>query len=202
MNELAIPVRALPDAATAALRPVKLAHVVLRVADLARSRGWYLSVLRARPAFENDMLCFMTYDQEHHRIGLVARPELKHDADASTGLEHIAFTYGSLGELLGNYRRLAALGIRPYWCINHGPTISMYYRDPDGHRLELQHDVFDTTKDTDAFFAGGAYVENFMGVVFDPEALIARYEAGEPLAALTERPGLPAGQGPWDMFVP
>lgn len=196
------PQRALPDLASSELRPVKLAHVVLRVAELARSRAWYLAVLQARVAFENEMLCFLSYDDEHHRIGLIARPDLGREADANTGLEHIAFTYGSLAALLANHRRLAALGIVPYWCINHGPTISMYYRDPDGHRLELQHDVFETAAEVDAFFAGGAYAENFMGVLFDPADLAARFEAGEPLASLTARPGLPAGKGPWDMFVP
>lgn len=204
MNDaIALPARRpLSGFAPGALRPVKLAHVVLRVGELARSREWYLEVLQARVAFENAMLCFLSYDDEHHRIGLIAPPGLKHEADASTGLEHIAFTYGSLGELLANHRRLAARGIRPYWCINHGPTISMYYRDPDGHRLELQHDVFETAQEVDAFFAGGAYAENFMGVVFDPAELATRYEAGEPLASLTARPRLPEGKGPWDMFVP
>jgi len=40
-----------------------------------------------------------------------------------------------------------------------------------------------------------------MGIRFDPEALIARYESGEPLASLTARPSLPPGKTPWDMLV-
>jgi catechol 2,3-dioxygenase-like lactoylglutathione lyase family enzyme len=193
--------RQLPDPHVTPVRPRKLAHVVLRVSDLKRSREWYLKVLEARPAFENDMVCFLTYDDEHHRIGLIARPDLATSSDANTGLEHIAFTYGSLGELLANYRRLTAQAITPYWSINHGPTISLYYKDPDGNRLELQHDVFERPEDLDAFFAGGAYEENFIGVRFDPEQLIARYEAGEPLAAIVARPRLDAGSTPWDMFI-
>jgi len=39
-----------------------------------------------------------------------------------------------------------------------------------------------------------------IGVVFDPEELTARYEAGEPLATLTVRPPLPEGTGPFDML--
>lgn len=67
--------------------------------------------------------------------------------------------------------------------------------------MELQYDVFTANADLGAFFASGAYEENFMGVVFDPEALIARYEAGEPLAARTARPLLPPGKTPWDMHI-
>lgn len=194
--------RRLPDAQATPVRPVKLAHVVLRVSELERSRAWYLKVLEARPAFENEMVCFLTYDEEHHRIGLIARPELGAAGDAHTGLEHIAFTYASLGELLATYRRLHAHDIRPYWSINHGPTISLYYKDPDGHRLELQYDVFERAEELEAFFAGGAYAQNFMGIVFDPEEMIARFEAGEPLSGITARRPLREGETPWTMFVP
>lgn len=194
--------RRLPDAQATPVRPVKLAHVVLRVSKLERSRAWYLKVLEARPAFENEGLCFLTYDDEHHRIGLIARPELGAAGDAHTGLEHVAFTYASLGELLATYRRLREHDIQPYWTINHGPTISLYYKDPDGHRLELQYDVFERAEELEAFFAGGAYAQNFMGIVFDPEEMIARFEAGEPLSEITARRPLREGETPWTMFVP
>ena len=42
----------------------------------------------------------------------------------------MAFTYEKLSELLGNYERLRDRGIKPVWCVNHGPTTSMYYSDP------------------------------------------------------------------------
>lgn len=193
--------RTLPDAGAEPIRPSKLAHVVLRVSDLPRSRAWYLELLQAWPAFENEMLCFMTYDDEHHRIGLVARPGLDVASDALAGLEHIAFTFATLERLLATFRRLKTAGVTPYWSINHGPTVSLYYKDPDGNRVELQYDVFDRPADLDAFFGGGAYVRNFMGIRFDPEELIRRYESGEPLESLTARPELPDGKTPWDMLV-
>jgi len=31
--------------------------------------------------------------------------------------------------------------------VNHRPTTSMYYRDPDGNRVELQIDNFPTAKE-------------------------------------------------------
>lgn len=191
----------LPDAQAETTRPAKLAHVVLRVSDLPRSRAWYMQVLQAWPTFENDMLSFLTYDDEHHRIGLVARPTLGSADDAKAGLEHVAFTFATLPDLLATFRRLKEARILPFWTINHGPTISLYYKDPDGNRVELQYDVFSRAEDLQSFFDAGAYLENFMGIRFDPEDLIARYEAGEPLASLTARPALPPGMTPWDMLV-
>ena len=41
------------------------------------------------------------------------------------------------------YKRLKQQDIVPWWCINHGPTTSMYYRDPDNNQIELQVDIFE-----------------------------------------------------------
>ena len=46
----------------------------------------------------------------------------------------------------------------------------------------------------------GQFAANPIGVVFYPEELIARYEAGEPIESLTARPPLPAGATPFDML--
>ena len=43
-------------------------------------------------------------------------------------------------------------------------------------------------------------VENPMGIIFDPEEAMARYEAGEPAAQIVKRPKLPEGMTPWDML--
>ncbi|MFV3075524.1 VOC family protein [Niveispirillum fermenti] len=183
---------------TRPIKPEKLAHVVIRTRRFAESRQWWATVLDAAPAYENDRLCFMTYDDEHHRIGLINIPELGDTDPGTNGVEHVAFTYATLGDLLATYRRLSAERIAPFWTINHGPTISMYYRDPDGNKVELQYDVFDRAG-VDAFFASGAYEENFMGIIFDADDMVRRYEAGEPIGTLTARPPLPPGMGPWDM---
>jgi len=182
------------------IKPAKLSHLVIRTSDMARLRSWYLTVLSAQVSYENELVCFATYDDEHHRIGIVQLPQSAAGAagPAACGLEHVSFAYPDLGTLLANYQRLKALGIVPFWTINHGPTISMYYRDPDGNKVELQVDVFATADAVNAYLAR-YYPENFMGIIFDPEELIRRYEAGESLEDLYRRPALPPGMTPWDM---
>ena len=183
------------------IRPAKFAHVVLKTPNLKRARDWYLTLLQGRVGYENDMVCFVTYDDEHHRVGLLAMPGLVAPPPNAYGLEHLAFTYASLGTLLANYRRLKRLGVEPYWTINHGPTISMYYRDPDGNKVETQYDVF-ATADEATDFINKYYGENFMGIIFEPEHMAQRYEAGEALESLVKRPPLPPGLTPWDMHRP
>ena len=183
------------------IRPAKFAHVVLKTPNLKRARDWYLTLLQGRVGYENDMVCFVTYDDEHHRVGLLTIPGLVAPPPNAYGLEHLAFTYGSLGTLLANYRRLKRLRVEPYWTINHGPTISMYYRDPDGNKVETQYDVF-ATADEATDFINKYYGENFMGIIFEPEHMAQRYEAGEALESLVKRPPLPPGLTPWDMHRP
>jgi len=117
----------------------------------------------------------------------------------AAGTDHIAFSYAELGDLLHTFRRLKAAGIEPYWCINHGPNTSLYYKDPDGNRVELQVDNMPSAL-ADAWMRSGEFAANPIGVIFDPEDLVARYEAGEPIETLTARPPLPTGMGPFDML--
>jgi catechol-2,3-dioxygenase len=188
------------EAARSGISPAKLAHYVLATRDLPRLRDWYLTVLDGRVAYQDPLLCFLTYDDEHHRIAIAALPGVEERASGMrVGLHHTAFTYRDLGDLLYTYRRLKSRAIEPFWTINHGPTTSMYYRDPDGNRVELQVDNFATAQEANDFMRAH-YAENPIGILFEPEELIARYEAGEPLESLRRRPLLPPGKTPLDMM--
>lgn len=183
-------------------KPSKLAHVVVRTAHYSRAKAWYLTVLNAEISFENDDVAFLSYDDEHHRIGIINAGDATPLVATSCGVEHISFTFETLSELLATYVRLKGVGIEPFWPIIHGPTVSIYYRDPDGLKVELQYDVLRTPAEVNAFFEAGNYVENFMGVIFDPDEMVTRFESGEPLESLTARPPLPAGLSAWDMHRP
>jgi catechol 2,3-dioxygenase-like lactoylglutathione lyase family enzyme len=168
------------------LSPIKLAHVVLRTAHYEETLQWWLTVLNAEVAFANDYIAFLTYDEEHHRLALLNDPGAEAPGHV-TGLEHVAFTYGDLGALLQTYQRLRSVGINPVWSINHGPTTSLYYRDPDGNQAELQVDNFETNEELDAWFRSGAFAENPIGIEFDPEELTESYEAGVTTTQLLNR---------------
>jgi catechol-2,3-dioxygenase len=180
--------------------PVKLAHIVRRTARFDEMLEWYRRVLGAEVVHSDGILAFLTYDDEHHRIAIARIPDLPDPPPLAAGTDHVAFSHADLGDLLYTYARLAADGIAPYWCINHGPTTSMYFKDPDSNRVELQVDNFPTADETNRWMRSGEFAANPIGVVFDPDALLARYRAGEPLERLVTRPPLPAGATPFDML--
>ncbi len=168
--------------------PIKLAHVVFRTSKYAELVRWYKLVLNATPAFENEGIAFLAYDDEHHRIALINTPDLQPQNHGAAGVHHVAFTYESLGALLANYERLKSHDVLPVWCVNHGPTTSMYYADPDANQIEFQIDNCDTVDEAGEFFLTTAFAENPLGVDFDPEDLLARYKAGGDENALKVRP--------------
>lgn len=170
------------------ISPARLAHVVLRTMQYEAMLDWYKTVLCAWTTFEAPgALCFMTYDNEHHRIAIANVPILVERPAMAVGLEHIAFTYATLGDLVGTYERLKALGIEPYWTINHGPTISFYYRDPDNNQIELQVDNFATIDETNAFLAV-EFPKNPIGIEIDPDDFVRRFHDGASESELRKRP--------------
>lgn len=167
------------------IRPRKLAHIVLRTARFEEVVQWWSTVLGAEPRHESPFLTFLTYDDEHHRLAVLNNPDLADNDRMSAGLEHVAFTYDTLDDLLATYLRLKHLGITPVLPIHHGMTMSLYYADPDGTQCELQVDVMDEATAA-AFMASDVFADNPLGVPIDPDDLVLRRNAGESLDALTE----------------
>lgn len=177
-----------PARARGRIAPARLAHVVFKTPRFAAMVDWWCTVLEAKPAMANDDLAFLTYDEEHHRVAIINMPALLPLAGFMRGLDHVAFTYASLPDLLATWHRLLEKGIEPVWCTNHGPTTSIYYADPDGNKAELQVENFDTPEEILEWAARSDFSSNPIGVDFDPAELYRRLEAGEPEASLKERP--------------
>lgn len=168
--------------------PRRFAHFVLRTSRYHEIVDFYTALLCARLILSTDVVSFLTYDEEHHRIAVLKIPGLQDQQPGMAGVHHIAFTYDSLADLVANYERAKLRRIEPVWCTNHGPTTSLYYRDPDGNQIELQVENFATVEESMAFLRSPEFAENPIGVDFDPEELARRVHAGEPEVELKKRP--------------
>ena len=140
-----------PDKELKVKSPCSLAHVVLRTGNYQKMVAFYKDFLGADITFMNQKLAFLRYDEEHHRIAIIAIPGTGPKVPTSAGLDNIAFAFSSLSDLVLAYQQRKAKGMLPNWCVNHGPTTSIYYSDPDGNRLETQVDNFDTVEEAKKF---------------------------------------------------
>jgi catechol-2,3-dioxygenase len=172
--------------------PRKFVHVVYRTHRFAQMIDWYQTVFDARVQYQDPALAFLTYDDEHHRFAFanldVIQPGAKRPAERNpVGVDHVAYTYGSLNELFENYAWLKDKGIKPYWCIHHGVTLSMYYADPDGNQMEFQVDCFATADGANELMHSPRWGVNPIGVEYDPDDFLAKLRNGTPAAELLHR---------------
>ncbi len=173
-------------------KPAKLAHVVYMTRRFDAMVDWYRNVFEASVVFQNPAFAFLTYDEEHHRFAFanldLLRPAgVGPDDRGEIGLNHVGFTYSTVGDLLSTYVRLKKAGTVPYWPVHHGTTLSLYYKDPDGNRLELQVDC-GSVEQANTYMASERFAANPAGVRFDPDALLARYESGADAETLLQMP--------------
>jgi catechol-2,3-dioxygenase len=172
---------------TKVISPATFAHVVLRTGNFKQMVDYYKTFLGAEASYENEVLSFLTYDEEHHRVAILGVPGTGDKRLGTAGLEHIAFAFKTLDDLALAYTQRKEHNILPTICINHGPTTSMYYTDPDGNMIETQVDNFETAQEATDFMNSKLFAENPIGTDFDPEDLVRRLQSGESHASFKKR---------------
>ena len=164
--------------------PVALAHVVLRATPgkYREMVDFYQELLNGEIILEETTFAFLRYDAEHHRVGILMTPDTAAKEGDRAGLEHVSFTFATLTAMARVYDHLRARGHEPYWAVNHGMTSSMYYRDPERNKVEIQVENFDTPAEADAFVRGPLFKANPVGTDIVPpewaERILSRMTPG------------------------
>jgi catechol 2,3-dioxygenase-like lactoylglutathione lyase family enzyme len=182
-KSLRAPVSQVPDP-NDIIHPVEISHLAIGTSNFDAVADWWQAVLGAEPSLDSEGMRFMTLGREHHNVVIFEQPHLKRrtgPALEQCGMHHIAWTYASFEDLAKTYKRLKAQGILPFRAINHGTSFAIDYYDPDFNNCELQCNCFpDPLKvGLNEWLATGAFNRNPIGVLFDFEEAIARYEKGE-----------------------
>jgi catechol 2,3-dioxygenase len=122
---------------------VVIGHVHLKVADLKRALDFYCSVLgfQLKQRYGRGA-AFLAAGEYHHHIGLnVWESEGgSPPPPGTTGLYHFAIRYPTKDALADALRRLQSAGIPLEGAADHGVSLALYLRDPDGNGVELYWD--------------------------------------------------------------
>lgn len=122
---------------------LRIGHVHLKVADLERATAFYQGALGLEVTQRyGSQAVFLSADGYHHHVGLNTWESRggQPPAAGSTGLYHVAFLFQTQAELARALRRASAFGVRFEGAADHGVSLAVYCRDPDGNGIELYWD--------------------------------------------------------------
>ena len=118
---------------------LSFSHMGIYVTDLARMEDFYTRMLgftvTDRGLLGSITIVFMSRDPgEHHQVILATgRPQTKD----FNPINQISFRMAEFAGLREMHRRLEREGVRELSPVSHGNALSVYFRDPEGNRLEL-----------------------------------------------------------------
>lgn len=126
------------------IQPERIGHVVIKVRDVERSKQFFTGVMGLKLMMELPklkMAFFASNGRDHHEIACI---QVGADADRQhakqIGLLHIAFRLDDEEHLKRAYKELKEKDVPIDFTVDHGITKSIYFRDPDGHQLEVYCD--------------------------------------------------------------
>jgi catechol 2,3-dioxygenase len=125
----------------------RIGHVHLRVADLERAVSFYRDTLGFTVRIDGRdyglPMVFLAAGGYHHHIALNTFESAggTPPPPGHTGLFHVAIVYPGRMSLARAVARALAHGATLDGGRDHGGTISVYLKDPDGNGLELYYDV-------------------------------------------------------------
>ena|SRR2546423_7121269 len=172
-----------------------LNHTGTQTPRRAEMLRWYRNVLGQQPTIEGSPPAtpfpsvFTTNDHMHHRMGFFSVPGLEDEVNRfSPGINHVAWEYETIDDLLESWQRLQNLGIKPVFTVDHGNTFAFYYRDPDGSLVELNADAHgDHAKSLEFTLTSQEFRANPPGTPVDPAKLIEARKGGLTLEELHRR---------------
>jgi len=117
--------------------PLRVGHVVFNVADVARSVKFYTELVGLQVAARRDDAAFLTCGTQHHDIALFQVPAGTVPGEPlAVGLNHVALQLPDRAALRARYDMLRERDV-PVRTTEHNVTLSIYFPDPDGNRIEL-----------------------------------------------------------------
>lgn len=125
-------------------KPKHLGHVNIYVRNAERSLQWYQDVLGLHLYhYRKGWAAFLSADKDKsHEVALM---EVGDNAEGpmarQVGLNHMAWMMESLEDLKDSYFRLKEKNIKIDRIVDHGLSLGIYLRDPDGNGVEISYEL-------------------------------------------------------------
>ncbi len=116
----------------------RLQHLVLWVSDVRRSVRFYTEVLgfEVKRQSANAAFLIIPGTGDDHHLGLFEQPGIRPPDERAARMYHSAWEVAALTDLARARRRLIAVGSLVGQS-DHGTSLSLYAKDPDGLEFEI-----------------------------------------------------------------
>jgi len=124
--------------------PKYLGHVNIYVRNVERSLKWYTDLLGLHVYdYIPGRAAFLSADLEQsHEVALMhLGDDATGQAKGQVGLNHMAWMMHSLDDLKEVYQRMQDLNVPIDHVSDHGLSIGIYFRDPDGNGVEVSYEL-------------------------------------------------------------
>ncbi|MGB7220294.1 MAG: VOC family protein [Vicinamibacterales bacterium] len=120
------------------IRPTRLQHVVLWVGNVERSTKFYCDVLGLEVSRGRPGMVFLKIpgNPDDHDLGLFEQPGALPPDERTARMYHMAWEVAELPDLARAQKELAEVGSL-VGSSNHGTSLSLYAKDPDGLEFEV-----------------------------------------------------------------
>ena len=124
--------------------PKYLGHVNIYVRNVELSHQWYADILGLHTYdYMPGRAAFLSADQEQsHEVALIqVGDEAPLQQKGQVGLNHMAWMMHSLDDLKEVYQRLKDRNVSIDHVSDHGISVGVYFRDPDGNGIEVSYEL-------------------------------------------------------------
>jgi catechol 2,3-dioxygenase-like lactoylglutathione lyase family enzyme len=118
----------------------QLTHVGVFVRDIEKMTAFYRDVMGLTVTDQGDIsgdrkIVFMSNDpDEHHQFVLISG---RADDDAMLAAQQLSFLVDTLDDVRTLHDKVSAAGMEITQQTCHGNALSVYFKDPDGNRVEI-----------------------------------------------------------------
>ena len=126
------------------VKPVQLAHLVLRVRDLDRSEKFYTDVLglEVTGRVPGTMVFMTAKGESSHELAVMSiGPDAPGPEKDRVGLYHLAWQMESFQDLKNIFQEMKQKGVSISGIGDHGISMGVYFFDPDGNENEVFYEL-------------------------------------------------------------
>ena len=175
---------------------------------------FYKKLFGCKPLYQSDLITFLAYDDEHHRIAIANTSDvlgslnfiqknvmklkifLNRKIPSIEGLDHISYRINPIDKWFDLYFKAKDRGLNPLWTVNHGWISGLYYKDPDNNLVEVFFEHFSSADEFKQNISPD-FEDEPIGTNMDVEILYDMFKSGTPFKDLIKKGNtVPDGKKP------